>query len=249
VEILKILIVDDNPEVVSSLASYFGRKRDFQVVGTAGNSIEAMSLLEFLNPDVIILDLIMPISDGFCLLEHLKKRKLSKTPKVIILSCINHESIISRACSLGADYYIIKPYDIEILHNRIIEICGISTQEEISERTQALNDRISEIFNFFRIPDHTKGYKYLKECIGIAFNKPDVIKNLSKYLYPIIASRNDTNIYNVERSIRHAIELAWSAGEVKRDGEQSAGDKKKPSNRQFIIKILQQLNAEGFKNF
>ena len=241
----KLLIVDDNPEVTSSINNYFILKDGFEVIGIAGDALEAIEIMDRQIPDVIILDLIMPKADGFCLLEKVRSQAYKSRPKIIILSCLSHESIISRASSLGADFYIVKPFSLDVLHNRVIEVCN--KEYTISNRQKQLLDsgileaRILDIFSAIGIPENSKGRKYLLDCLMASIEDPESADNLSKVIYPKVGLINGTNAYNIEKTIRYMIQLTWEKSKGFNAVIKGLDPQIKPTNKRFIKSILQQL--------
>jgi two-component system alkaline phosphatase synthesis response regulator PhoP len=96
----KILIVDDEPNIVMAL-EYTFKKNNYQVF-IARDGQEALDILKTNYPDVIILDIMMPMVDGYATLEQIKKDENLKHTKVIFLSAKNKESDIAKGLSLGA---------------------------------------------------------------------------------------------------------------------------------------------------
>lgn len=125
---VRVMIVEDNPQIADSIRNYLTKKNEIEVVGIAFNSLEAIELLKTAIPDLIILDLVMPKSDGFVLLEFLQRSKFEKTPEVIVLSAVSSEIIIKRACALGAVYYMIKPFSMGVLYERVQDVIGMRTR-------------------------------------------------------------------------------------------------------------------------
>ena len=118
----KILIVDDEPNIVMSL-EYTFKKNNFEVF-IARDGQEALELLKDQIPDVIILDVMMPMVDGYATLEQIKKNSRLKNTKVIFLSAKNKESDIEKGLALGANLYITKPFSIKKLLEQVNELVG-----------------------------------------------------------------------------------------------------------------------------
>jgi two-component system response regulator (stage 0 sporulation protein A) len=119
---IKIMIVDDNRDFCEILKEYFDGLEDCVVSGVAYHGLQALEMLTEELPDVIILDLIMPHLDGIGVLEKLSLEYGESRPKVIILTAFGQEAMTKRAVELGANYYILKPFDLEILANRIRQL-------------------------------------------------------------------------------------------------------------------------------
>ena len=210
-----------------------------EVVGLAYNGEEAISLIDEKHPDVLLLDIIMPVLDGIGVLESIKNTESSnKRPKIIMLTAFGHEKITQKAVSLGADYYILKPFKLDILLDRIKQLHSgdlfvSSTTNSLKDRkasnqahevTEQIGDidivdridkieleqRISEIMQKIGIPAHVKGYSYLRHAILEVIENPEVLEAVTKALYPKIAESYETTSSRVERAIRHAIEIAWN---------------------------------------
>ncbi|PWA05799.1 response regulator transcription factor [Flavobacterium psychrotolerans] len=116
----KILIVDDEPNIVMAL-EYTFKKNNFEVF-IARDGQEALDILKKQLPDIIILDVMMPMVDGFATLEQIKKEERLRHCKVIFLSAKNKEKDIEKGLSLGADLYVIKPFSVKKLVEQANEL-------------------------------------------------------------------------------------------------------------------------------
>lgn len=239
---IQVMIVEDNAQVAEAIQIYFEKKNLIRVTGIAFNALEAIELLKTTSPDVIILDLVMPRSDGFVLLEYLNTTGYGKKPEVIVLSALSNEAIIRRACDLGAIYYILKPFSMQGLYDRVQDICGVKSsspvQPVLSKNEISLDQRISTILMTIGIPTQNKGYKYLCQALKLVNGKPDLINSMTKKLYPIIGESFSTNPVNVEHAIHHAIEVAWDSEKLKHINQSFKGSlpplQYKPTNGEFI---------------
>ena len=120
-EKITVLIADDNQEFSMTLATYLKNQEDMVVVGRAKDGNEALDMIPNLMPDVVLLDVIMPHLDGIGVLEKISMIKMNKRPICIMLSAVGQDLITSQAISLGASYYILKPFEIDALIKRIRE--------------------------------------------------------------------------------------------------------------------------------
>lgn len=226
-EKISVLIADDNQDFTRTLSSYIDSQEDMEVIAIAKDGIEAINMIENTNPEVVLLDMIMPNLDGLGVLEHIKTHS-SKPPMCIMLSAVGQDKITQKAISLGAEYYVVKPFDISLLIKRIrqiklykpgevknnfltreikqqyIEIAG-----ENSKTQENLEALVTNIIHEVGVPAHIKGYQYLREAIMMVVNDIDIINQITKCLYPQIAYKYETTPSRVERAIRHAIEVAW----------------------------------------
>lgn len=265
-EKVTVLIADDNQEFSKTLSSYLESQPDMEVIGMARDGNEAIEMITNTSPDVVLLDVIMPHLDGLGVLENVNLIKLEKRPMFIMLSAVGQDKITGQAIGLGVEYYVVKPFDIELLIKRIrelkfykpsqknnfvgreikpqyIEISNVDTKTE--EHLEAL---VTNLIHEVGVPAHIKGYQYLREAIMMVVNDIDVINQITKSLYPQIARKYSTTPSRVERAIRHAIEVAWGRGQQEAVenifGYTISASKGKPTNSEFIAMIADKLRLE-----
>lgn len=276
-EKISVLIADDNKEFCNILNDYLLNQSDIFVVGIARDGIEALRLIEEKKPDLVVLDIIMPHLDGLGVLERLNNMNLTNIPRIIILSAVGQDKITQRAITLGADYYVVKPFDMEVFIKRIREMFNnvIATTNdqgssarfkdiEVSRASSSfsnssvgygnnapldLEGEITSIIHEIGVPAHIKGYMYLREAITMVVNNIELLSAVTKELYPSIAKKYNTTASRVERAIRHAIEVAWSRGQVetinKLFGYTIHNSKGKPTNSEFIAMIADKLRLQN----
>ncbi|MDR0896491.1 MAG: sporulation transcription factor Spo0A [Oscillospiraceae bacterium] len=253
-EQVKLMIVEDNADLRRMLGDYFHLKDDVVVVGTAANGADALRMIEETPPDVMLLDMIMPQMDGFELLIQLRQKRQDERPEVIALTALNRDDFISRAIELGARYYMVKPFDFDVLHQRVIETAG--KRRSIPEigvtvpgnRSKSVDERIATMFLTIGMPAHIKGYQFLREAVKMVMDTPDMINRITKELYPGIAHKFGTTSSKVERAIRHAIEVAWGRGRIdvinQVFGSNVCTLENKPTNGEFIALVADKLSLE-----
>ncbi len=270
-EKITVLIADDNQEFSTTLATYLKNQDDMVVVGRAKDGNEALDMVSSLMPDIILLDVIMPHLDGIGVLEQINMIKMNKKPICIMLSAVGQDKITRRAIELGAEYYVVKPFDIDLLITRIRELknykpsqannfiardreIGIAKSQYIDISNMSTNKEdnlealVTNVIHEVGVPAHIKGYQYLREAIIMVVNDIDVINQITKCLYPQIARKFHTTPSRVERAIRHAIEVAWGRGQqdVVENifGYTVSASKGKPTNSEFIAMISDKLRLE-----
>mgnify|MGYP000154151825 FL=1 len=118
-EKITVLIADDNNEFAMTLASYLENDEEMEVIGMAKNGNEAFDMIVSTRPDIVLLDVIMPHLDGLGVLEKLNAIHMDKLPLCIMLSAVGQDKITQRAINLGAQYYVVKPIDINLLIKNI----------------------------------------------------------------------------------------------------------------------------------
>ena len=252
---IRVAIIDDNSSIREIVASYIEMQEDMEVVGAARDGLEGINIIHETAPDVVILDMIMPRLDGLGVLEHFSMSAEEGSPFFICLSAVGQEELIRKAVGMGAKYYMIKPFDMEMLVKRIRELTrnrkGIAKahQAPISDdRAKNLEEKITDIFLLIGIPAHIKGYHYLREAIKMVVKDGDVINRITKELYPGIAKTFNTTPSKVERAIRHAIDVAWNRGKVENINQLFGyvvyDENDKPTNGEFIALIADKLSMD-----
>ena len=265
---ITVLISDDNSEFARTLSNYLENDEDMQVVGMAKDGEEALSIISTIKPDIVLLDVIMPHLDGLGVLERLNSMRLENPPICIMLSAVGQDKITQKAITLGAQYYVVKPFDIEVLIKRIKELKYyqpatnnknsfivketktqyIDIPQNEKKNEDSLEALVTNIIHEVGVPAHIKGYQYLREAIMMVVNDIDIINQITKQLYPDIAQKYHTTPSRVERAIRHAIEVAWGRGQpdVVENifGYTVSAAKGKPTNSEFIAMIADKLRLE-----
>lgn len=260
VEKIKVCLVDDNKELVSMLESYVAAQDDMEVIGAAYNGQECLNLLTDKQPDVLVLDIIMPHLDGLAVLEKMRHIERLKQPSVIMLTAFGQEDVTKKAVDLGASYFILKPFDMENLTSHIRQVSGkanamikrplpsFRSATTVDGKPKNLDASITSIIHEIGVPAHIKGYMYLREAISMVYNDIELLGSITKVLYPDIAKKYNTTASRVERAIRHAIEVAWSRGNIDSIsslfGYTVSMSKAKPTNSEFIAMVADKLRLE-----
>ncbi|WP_018923837.1 sporulation transcription factor Spo0A [Salsuginibacillus kocurii] len=256
---ISVAIADDNRELVQMLEEYISAQEDMEVVGVSYNGQECLELVREKTPDILILDIIMPHLDGLAVLEKLQVEGTQK-PKIMMLTAFGQEDVTKKAVNLGASYYVLKPFDMDTLLSNIREISGQHTvsvvpstggsSQVVQKQDEPLNldQSITSIIHEIGVPAHIKGYLYLREAITMVYNDIELLGSITKELYPEIAKTFNTTASRVERAIRHAIEVAWSRGNIdsisNMFGYTISSTKAKPTNSEFIAMIADKLRLE-----
>lgn len=244
---VSVLIADDNREFCEILQQYFNEEEDFQVTGIAYNGNEALKLIGEREPDVVVLDIIMPHLDGIGVLEQMEAMNLPRRPKVVILTTLGQETMTQRSVELGADYYILKPFDLNVLGTRIRQLASgaPAAAPAPAVRNRNLDVEVTKIIHQMGVPAHIKGYQYLRDAIMMVVEEVNLLGAVTKELYPMIATKYNTTPSRVERAIRHAIELAWERGNPEMInrffGYTINVERGKPTNSEFIAMIADKL--------
>ena len=246
----RVLMIDDNIELVSMVKEYFNNHASIEVVLEGHDGVEGIKLAEenIDKYDVIVLDLIMPRKDGVAVLEELHKLGINK--RTIVLTSYSAAEMIRKVSELGVNYFILKPFELEDLERRILECGEVKNIMSATDNIKYNNLQISltKILHDLGVPSHIKGYQYIKEGITILYDKPEIIGGITKELYPTIADKFKTTVSRVERAIRHAIEVSWNRGDwdfmEEVFGHSVDIDKAKPTNSEFIATVADKLRIE-----
>ena len=247
--VVKVVIADDNVEFCRLLTDYFQNCPRLQIVGVAHEGLRAIKIIKECPVDVVLLDIVMPNVDGLGVLERLRQLDFPRRPKVIVFTAFGQEEMTRKAVSHGADYYIVKPFDLDTLTQRILEIAGQTVHKSLrTPMAENAEREVSEIMHRLRIPAKFKGYTYLRDSILLTVGDTTAIAEITKQLYPRIAEKYRTTSERVERAMRFAIEAAWSRGEIEilyhLFGYAIDERKGKPTNASFIAKVADHVRLE-----
>lgn len=252
-EKIKLLVIDDNESLVDLVKEYFTDSSSIQVVHDAKDGREGIEKIEKSTDDfdMIILDLVMPNIDGIEVLKYVREHNIDK--KVIVLTSYNSQNMIRKVSELGADYFMLKPFELDVLEKKILEISNnyIESSAGIDLYSNNLQISITKTLHELGVPSHIKGYQYIREGITLVYNNPTIIGGITKELYPEIAKKFNSTTSRVERAIRHAIEISWNRANwdfmEELFGYSVDIDRAKPTNSEFIVTIADKLRLE-FKN-
>ena len=255
---LSVAIADDNQKILDLLEKVIGTDQELDLVGKAKNGEEMCRIIKEKNPDVVLLDLIMPKMDGLTVMAQINQDKsVSKRPYFIVITAVGQEKITEDAFNKGANYYIMKPFNNRMLLERIKFVRKMThgterrPEELVTGQTpggENLENRVTNMLHEIGIPAHIKGYHYLRDAIMMAVEDMDVLNAITKILYPTVAKKYQTTSSRVERAIRHAIEVAWSRGKLdtldELFGYTVSTGKGKPTNSEFIALIADTIQLE-----
>ena len=257
---ISVAIVDGNERMIEVEKNVLERKQGIQVVGTASDGLAAVEMISRVKPDVVLLDLMLSKLDGLSVMERIKKDKSNREIGFIILSSVCQEGLMEKAFAVGADYYILKPFDYDAIIARIQQVyasnhenlldCMTGKIYENQKHTSefSLETDVTNIIHEIGVPAHIKGYQYLRDAIMMSVNDSEMLNTITKQLYPTIAKQHKTTPSRVERAIRHAIEVAWSRGKMDTIDELFGytvnNGKGKPTNSEFVALIADKIRLE-----
>lgn len=263
---LNIAIADDNKQMRDTLENILKKDTGLHLVGKAENGEEAYNMIMQTKPDVVLMDIIMPKLDGITVMKKVKNNNdLKEKPSFIVLSAASSQMVTEDAFRLGANYFIMKPFDgeNEILEKiwrvgrrkgRPAQMSGYveSRPAEYVDKAaymeQNLETDVTQMLHEIGIPAHIKGYQYLRDAIIMSVQDAEMLSSVTKILYPTIAKKHQTTPSRVERAIRHAIEVAWSRGKMDTIndlfGYTVSNGKGKPTNSEFVALIADKIRLD-----
>ena len=249
---MRILVVDDHDALRNAMIDALARQEDVALADGAANGAEALKLLIQRRYDVMVTDIVMPVMDGYTLMQEMRRLMPSPAPKVIVATALARDDFVMRAVELGAKFYLVKPFQPEILLGHIRRLVRgeevVPLVHAAAAREVSLDERLGSLFLTLGIPAHIKGYQYLRAGVKMAVENPAVVNRITKELYPGIAARFDTTASKVERAIRHAIEVAWNRGRVdtlnRVLGCRVCTPEDKPTNGEFIAMLADKLRLD-----
>ena len=249
----RVLIADQNEEFRLLLMDAARSEENIEVVGSTGDGVELIRLINERKPDIVIMDLVLQNREGMAILRDYSGKN-GYRPAFIIVSAFMQERIVAESAALGAYYFISKPCDVHELFCRVREVARESRsaaglvglrggKKVISDRQ--IESMVTEVIHEIGVPAHIKGYQYIREAIILTVKDMDLINAVTKALYPMVAKKFSTTSSRVERAIRHAIEVAWDRGDLevlqKYFGYTVSNIKGKPTNSEFIALISDRL--------
>ena len=226
---IRVGIADDNREMVELIRQHLSTQEDMEVVCVAYDGESCLEKLRDHETDVLLLDIIMPHLDGLGVLEELMKQK--NNPAVIMLSAFGKDEVSQQAVTLGAAYFLLKPFSMEQLVNKI----HLVTNKVQTIQPESMDSKVGMMLREIGIAPHIKGFTYLKDAVGLVLEREELLGLITKELYPTIARTHKTTSSRVERAMRHAIKSAWKEG--MNDHTLFKGrieQEKSPKNSEFI---------------
>lgn len=247
---LKIVIADDSTELGQNCAKALkGYGMDVVLCQKDGQCV--LEKIKSQKPDVVLADVFMPNLDIIGVLCGLRDMDKKDRPMVMAMSSFDNQRLEKETLDAGASYYFLKPFDINTMAERIIQLSGWKNEiSPVVVKDNVVTDpelelMVTEIIHQIGVPAHIKGYHYLREAIILSIKNSEIINSVTKLLYPTVAKNHGTTSSRVERAIRHAIEVAWDRGDIdvlnSYFGYTIQNDRGKPTNSEFIAMISDKL--------
>ena len=265
---LKVVIADSNLQERESKQLSM-EARGMKVILSTGDGNKVLKVINDGKADIVVMDMVLSGVDGIGILEE-SRNICEKKPIIIIQTALRMENLVEQAIKFGADYYMMKPVSNQMLINRVMQLVSRRYTRESEgslgnifrknareyEPAMAINNVCSgnleiDVTNLLLeigIPAHIKGYQYIREGIMLSFYDKNMLHYITKCLYPTIAKKYKTTSSSVEKTIRHAIEVAFRRGnrQVLEEifSNTICSKKTKPTNSEFIALLTDKLRLE-----
>lgn len=254
-KIFKILIADESREFSENCSNLL-RKYGYETIIAPKDGVKVLEMIKCYEPDIALMDVFMPYLDGIAVMNHINNLEKGPKPKFLMMSSSDSHSLEKEIIKAGAIYYFLKPFDVNMLVQRIVILAGQSIPKNYRptllgakiKPESDLETMVTEIIHQVGVPAHIKGYHYLRESIILSVQDKDMINSITKQLYPTVAKIYTTTSSRVERAIRHAIEVAWDRGDIETlnsyFGYTIHNGRGKPTNSEFIAMIADRLRLK-----
>ncbi len=241
---IKVMLAENSTEFsqkcIRILSSY-----GYNVTAVEKDGTQVIAKIKVNEPDILIMDAFMLHIDALGVMKHLNDMRLKSKPLIVVMSGVDNPRFEKEVLSSGADYYFLKPFDIEVMAQRLMQMSNWSGDTSGGKSASNIEITISDIMHQIGVPAHIKGYQYLRYAITLSVENPEMISSVTKVLYPEVAKKFSTTASRVERAIRHAIEVAWDRGDVdvlsSYFGYTIQSSRGKPTNSEFIAMIADKL--------
>lgn len=245
---LKILLSDDDKEFCNQCTGVL-RSYGFETAVAPKEGFLLLDKIKEYKPNIVIMNVFMPHLDAIGVMKSVNESTINPIPMFMVMSPFNNQLLERELLCSGVLYFFLKPFTVEVLAERIIQLSGIKSQNLLANSPSSAKPdvelMVTEIIHQIGVPAHIKGYHYLRDSIVLAVNDSTIINSVTKLLYPTVAKMHDTTSSRVERAIRHAIEVAWDRGDVdilnSYFGYTIHNTRGKPTNSEFIAMIADKL--------
>ncbi len=244
-----VILADNNRDYLRLLSGFIAETNYFRIVDYAFDGYQALELAQKHKPDLLLLDLIMPMLDGFAVIEELYKNGYDAQTKVVITTAVGIDFIFKKAESFGVDYVFLKPFDKAVFQKRIVELMRDEFScKNFSGRKPSPDSIVTKHIKTVGITANVRGYYYLRDAILMVYEDYSLMSRLITGIYASIAKKYNSTTQRVERAMRHAIETAWNRGNIivleEFFGYTILEERGKPTNGEFIAMLADKLKTE-----
>ena len=258
------IVIGDNSAEFGKICMDILEQSGFTVTLTEKDGNLLLKQIDETLPEVVIMDAYMKSLDAIGVMKQLNRRDKSKQPACIVTSAFENKFMEDEIMKQGAAYYILKPFDLSALVDRVNDLAGYLESNRVLSDIDAeweprydcypddlLNRQreaaIVKVLHAMPITVKLKGYHYIKEAVLRVIADRSLANAVTKELYPSIAKKYSTTSGAVEKAIRTAIEITWDYGNVQALNELlgSSGDTlcDKPSNAKLIAELAEYVST------
>jgi hypothetical protein len=256
---VKIMIVKRDKRETEQLKSIITAISGYELAGICENGQDAIKNIMDKNPDIVIMDEVLPGKDVLEITEEVIRCKNLKNVRFILCGSKSHKEYLDFIYYKIADRLVLRILDLPYDERKVREVVEDVMKSKKNDNYQKLVEKgtdssmleavVTDIIHEIGVPAHIKGYQYLRSAILMAVNDMDILNSITKQLYPSIAEEYGTTASRVERAIRHAIEVAWGRGSMDTINDLfgytiNAG-KGKPTNSEFIALIADKIRLDN----
>lgn len=220
-------------------------------LGICHNGSEAVRMIAECKPDAVLMDGFLPGRSSVEVLEGLTEIGYRHRTAFAILSQVPNDRLAQQAMDAGADLFFLPPLDYQFVRDRFAATLDLKRMRERlprDERQYELERYVAELMHEVGVPAHIRGYDYIRDSIMLSLKDRNMLKAITKELYPTVAKNNKTTASRVERAIRHAIEVAWGRGDIDTlnaiFGFTVKSSKGKPTNGEFISMLTERIRLD-----
>lgn len=245
-----ILIADNDLHSASSMSNYLKNKENIKVDETTTDGFELLDLVELYQPDIVVMDTVLPNEDGLNVVKKIRLNYNLKQPIIIIYSALTAAKAVNAIMEVGADYFMSKPQSFETIYNTINELVSNNCVEKIetleSRLSGSIEDVVTEYLYNLGVPASVKGYRYLRSAIILALEDEENISFITKLIYPTVAKKHNSTSSKVERAIRHSIDCAWRRGRPEYINSIFGNTARniRPTNSEFIAALSDKIRLQ-----
>ena len=248
---VSVAIADDNRQTLNLLGEILEKEDGIHVVGKADNGEDAYNMIVETNPDIVLMDVIMPRLDGISVMERVRNNSQMKgTPSFIMVTAASSQDVTEDAFRLGANYYIMKPFSRDVVLDKIRRVSrgrvraaaagdhgGVRRVQPYLDKAaymeQNLETDVTQMLHEIGIPAHIKGYQYLRDAIIMSVQDAEMLSSVTKILYPTIAKRHQTTSSRGKMDTLNEL-----------FGYTVNGGKGKPTNSEFVALIADKIRLD-----
>lgn len=246
---MRLVIVDSDRDFSAKVVEEARRTGDIDVAAVLHEDQGAVETVRRCGANLVLVQLSSPSVDGAALVRRLRKEAVPST--IFVMARAAEETLLTRTVELGADYCVIRPFDVPTLLRRMRQFArpgpaALAAGDEF-EQEQVVTAIVQRL-DALGVPRHFKGYQYLVDAIRLVVYDVTLLHTVTKELYPSVARRHNTSSERVERAIRNAIEVTMTRGNLdqihRAFGYLLDGKKGKPTNSSFIGRLADQVRLQ-----